>query len=261
MEPHQAEPQPITNPEPPAATSAPEPQPEAHKLPSAFSLFGSSLRAWKINIKTSVLLSLLIFIPIFGLVTIALTQAYYRSNTNGGSSASLNITSAALGILCGLLIIFIGIVSIGAFYKVQLDSARGQKIGLKDAFRLGRHYGIKIIGLSILMAIVIAVGFLLLIVPGFFMMRRYYLAPFYLVDKDLGIVAAMKASAADSKPFSAAIWGLIGVTFLLAVLGALPVVGIVASILSALYSFAPAVRYAQVQNALGNSRNSAPASS
>jgi uncharacterized membrane protein len=251
MEPEQAASQPITNPAPPSTASTPVPQPDKHKLPSAFSLFGSSLRAWKINIKTSVLLSLLIFIPIFGLVTIALAQAYYRSNTNG-SSASLNITSAALGILCGLLIIFIGIVSIGAFYKVQLDSARGQKIGLKEAFRLGRHYGIKIIGLSILMAIVIAVGFLLLIIPGLFMMRRYYLAPFYLVDKDMGIMEAMKASAADSKPFSAAIWGLIGVTFLMAILSTLPVIGIIASLLPALYSFAPAVRYTQIQNALGN---------
>jgi hypothetical protein len=76
------------------------------------------------------------------------------------------------------------------------------------------------------------------------------LAPYYLVDEDIGIMAAMKKSAADSKPFSGAIWGMMGLYTAFFVLGIVPFIGgIVGSIFSIVYLCAGAVRYLQIKQA------------
>jgi hypothetical protein len=54
----------------------------------------------------------------------------------------------------------------------------------------------------------------------------------------------MKQSAAATKPFSGAIWGIIGVYILLSLPGFIPLIGGLVSIaLTTLYSVAPALRY------------------
>jgi uncharacterized membrane protein len=97
------------------------------------------------------------------------------------------------------------------------------------------------------MSLIIGVGFLLLIVPGLFLLRRYILAPYFLVDKELSINEALNQSAAFSKKYSGAVWGLIGVTILISLLGIIPVLGGIASaILGIAYYCAPALRYKEV---------------
>ena len=89
------------------------------------------------------------------------------------------------------------------------------------------------------------------------MLRRYYLAPYFLVDHDLDVFEAMRQSAAGSKKFSGPIWGLIGVDLLMGILGIVPVVKIFVSIPQALYSFAPAKRYDELQKALSHHHKTA----
>ena len=79
------------------------------------------------------------------------------------------------------------------------------------------------------------------------MLKRYILAPYFLVDKNLGIMEAMNQSAEASKKYSSALWGLIGVTFLISLPGIIPVLGaIVSALLGIAYYCAPAVRYREV---------------
>ena len=84
------------------------------------------------------------------------------------------------------------------------------------------------------------------------MLRRYLLSPYYLIDKNLKIFDAMKASAKDSVPFSSAIFGLIGV-FILLVLAAAVIqalfgaAGVIAVIAYYAYYCAPAVRYQEIK--------------
>jgi len=79
----------------------------------------------------------------------------------------------------------------------------------------------------------------LLIVPFFFAMRRYILAPYYMIDRGTGIRESLRQSAQDSKKFSGPLWGLVGVNLLSQII---PIADI-------LYMCAPAIRYKEVTDA------------
>jgi len=80
------------------------------------------------------------------------------------------------------------------------------------------------------------------------MIRRYYLAPYAMIDRNCGIKEAMERSAAMSKPYSGSIWGIIGVMILISLVGIVPLIGWLASlILGMLYVVAPALRYQQLK--------------
>jgi len=135
-----------------------------------------------------------------------------------------------------------------------LNSVRSKKMSYKEALQNGRQFALRLVGLGFCAGVLILLGLLLFIVPGIFMYRRYILAPYYLVDKNLGIFDAMRQSAADSKEFSGPVWGLVGVTILLSLVGNIPIIGLAASVGQILYAFAPAKRYDEVQKALGHSQ-------
>lgn len=145
------------------------------------------------------------------------------------------------------------LVSIAASYYAQLHAVQHRPVGVVQAYRGSAKYLLRTIGLLLLYGLLMLVGFLLLIVPGLIVLRRYYLAAYYLNDQDLSIKEAMRRSAQDSKPVSGYIWGIIGVSLVLALAGsALNLIGggigIIAGIaLGCLYIFAPALRYQEIK--------------
>jgi uncharacterized membrane protein len=89
---------------------------------------------------------------------------------------------------------------------------------------------------------------ILLVIPGLIMIRRYFLAPYVMLDKKVGIREAMDQSAELSKINTGSVWGIIGVSFLIALVNVIPIIGGLASFsLGALYSVAPAMRYLQLK--------------
>ena len=128
----------------------------------------------------------------------------------------------------------------------MLKGALGQRIEIDAAIRQGLRVALRFWGLSLLVGLLTVVGFLLFIVPGLFIMKRYMLAGYYLIDHNLGVFEAMRRCAADSKRYSGALWGIIGVQFLIGLSSFIPGLG---SILSLLYMGAPAARYAEIKYA------------
>lgn len=248
-------PEPATNPIPPTEPVAPAEQPAApaspeetsahtnSKLPSAFSLFKPSWEAVKLNLVTIIVLSLI------GVAIYSIVAAIVLSTGVTEKNATANIGSgmmAAFALAAIVSLIFTAIVGPAMVY-VQLKSANGTKVNATEALKKGLNTAFRFLGLSIIMAIVIGVGFLLLIVPGLFMLRRYILAPYFLIDKDLGITESLNQSAQASKKYSSALWGLIGVTILISLPGIIPFIGgIVSAILGIAYYCAPAVRYKEI---------------
>jgi hypothetical protein len=103
-------------------------------------------------------------------------------------------------------------------------------------------------GLSALVLLVAIVAFLWLVL---LCMRGFYLAAFYIVDKKLGPVQALKQSYRDSRPVTLWIWGVIGVELIFgaggAILNGLPLVGpILAIVVTYPYIFAGAYRYGEI---------------
>jgi hypothetical protein len=150
--------------------------------------------------------------------------------------------------------------------RAQLDAAQGN-----DVISFGRLWptvkelGWQLFGLYLLIGLYvslptlvwvllfialggIAIIFFPLILISLIMLRRYFLAPYVLIDKKLGISDAMDTSAEMTKPNSAAVWSVIGVMVLIASANLLPGVGwLIAFVLGSLYSVAPALRYQELK--------------
>jgi len=85
------------------------------------------------------------------------------------------------------------ILSIG-LVKISLKFIDGKKAEYKDLFTSYRLFW-KMLGAQILIGLIVFAGFLLLIVPGIIWSIKYQFAPNFIVDKDMKIMEAMKASA------------------------------------------------------------------
>lgn len=204
---------------------------ETKQFPDAFSLLRPSANALMLNIWT--FLGLLFIAIIFSVI----------SNISGGQ-------------LDSPVMLFFYLVSLAASFIIapaytiaELRSADDKKIDLVDTVKQGLPYAIRMFLLQILTALVVLVGLLLLIVPGIIAIQRLLLAQYYLVDKDLGIIDAMKASAADAKKYPGAVWGLIGVLLVYMLLLFTILFIPVSIVLLVAYLCAPAIRYYQIQDA------------
>ena len=113
-----------------------------------------------------------------------------------------------------------------------------------------KELGPRMLGLYLLIALYVIGGLIFFIVPGFIMLRRYFMAPYVMLETKCGIKDAMERSAELTKPFSGAVWGVIGVMVLFAMLNAIPYIGwLISFALSCAYSVAPAMRYQELKRA------------
>ena len=65
-------------------------------------------------------------------------------------------------------------------------------------------------GASIVIGLMLIVSFVLFIVPFFFVFPRLMLVPYYIIDKDMGVFDAIKASWNDSKGNVGKVYGIVG---------------------------------------------------
>ncbi|HSH55746.1 MAG TPA: hypothetical protein VK983_02890 [Candidatus Limnocylindrales bacterium] len=148
------------------------------------------------------------------------------------------------------------------FIYFQAKAVQGTAPSTLNAFKHGLSKFVPLALCALLTGLAVIVGFILFIIPGLIALRAFLLAPFYIVDRDLGPIAALKQSAADTKPVSAWVWGTIGViiafSFMAASLHDIAVIGPALSlIISSLYVFGPALRYADITNRLSLDQKSA----
>lgn len=216
------------------------PTESTREFPSAFSLFEPSWEAFKVNFGTFLLLFILLLASIAAaVILILLIAAAFKDNH------VLMIPLISLSVLA--LVGFCVLLAPTAVY-VQLKSARGDKVETDAALQEGKKYFWRFWGLSILVSLIVVVGLILFIIPGLFMIKRYLLAPYFLVDKDLSISDAMSASAEAGKRFAGAIWGILGVEVVISLASVIPFIGsIINLVLSIAYYCAPAVRYEQIK--------------
>ncbi len=228
---------------------------EKTKLPSAFSLFNPS---WEAVQRSLPVFGILYLLP---LVT-ALSGAFNRPQGSGkqativsdglfGGWSPLAIgTVVGTGLIVLLIGLVIGIIIQAMLQVAEFEAAEGKKLEFGQVWQRSKPLILRLFGLSLLTGLIIVGGFILLIVPGLIFLRRYFLAPYFLIDKNLSITGALKESAKASKPYAGAIWGLIGVGILLSLTSIIPVVGgLVSFVLGAAYSVAPALRYGEIKKA------------
>lgn len=217
--------------------------PNSHEPLSALSLFGPSIAAFKRNFITFVVVGSLPFLLIA-------TSIVFQIVTAPGNSL---IRAAGAIITTVLLIsgIVLSFLSAPTLAMTQLQSAREKTISPREAYRLAAPFFWRWFGLVILLAMIYIVAIACFIIPFFFMLRRYVLAPFYLLGQDVSISEAMRQSASDSRYYSKAVWGLVITQALLGIICAIPFFGWIAGwIPGVLYACAPAILYLRIQQAI-----------
>ncbi len=153
-----------------------------------------------------------------------------------------------LALLWFLFVIVIGTIASIMSQTAQLDAVEGRHLDFQDLWKTTKELGLRMLGLYIAMTVIIVAGFILLVVPGLIFLRRYYLAPYVMLDKKVGIGEALTRSAELTKLNTGAVWGIIGVGFLIALIGIVPFIGsLIAFGVGCLYSLAPAMRYQQLK--------------
>ncbi|HYH36447.1 MAG TPA: hypothetical protein VD706_03030 [Candidatus Saccharimonadales bacterium] len=162
--------------------------------PGAFGAYKHSKPAVKLNLVTLVVL---------WLVTIlagGLAESVFQ---NGGSS---------------LINLIVGALTSAALALTFIAGVRGQRLAIGEAFSKAFPFWLRAIGLDILVGLSLLASLLLLVIPFFFVFPRLILATYFLVDKNLGVIDAYKASWNATKGNTGKIWGIIGVHFLIVLL-------------------------------------------
>lgn len=166
--------------------------------------------------------------------------------TVGDLFAALRDTVSPYMIAGSLLTLLFYPFLTAAFYET---GRRGQAM-LDKIWQLGAQSYLKLIGLTLLSTLLIALGLVLFIIPGLIALRSFVLAPYYMIASKgkLGIIDSMKKSAKHSRPYKWSIYSIMALVMLFGIFSTFGVVGqICGTILSILYAPAFALRYHEIK--------------
>ena len=109
-----------------------------------------------------------------------------------GQGSSVAAAGGLVGIALSLVIIspFVSAAITHAISEVYL----GRPVGLAESLKAGLRLWLRLIGTSFLMTLLITVGFLLLIIPGIYLLFAFMLTYQIIVIEDLGGWNALKRS-------------------------------------------------------------------
>lgn len=156
-----------------------------------------------------------------------------------------------------VLLFLISLIWLALVYPATiLLATRGVRGGGDQPFvwlKQSMHYFWRLYGLALIIGIIVVAGLIAFIIPGIFLYRRYALAPYYLVEQDTGIRAALRLSAQQSRPERNALWGVLGVTLAMSlaasVVADLPLIGLLLGpIVRLLYYFGLPLRQKEISD-------------
>jgi uncharacterized membrane protein len=157
-------------------------------------------------------------------------DAVFTASTDQPSIAGL-ILNIALGALLSM--------GATAFYLVAHDNPEAADLSLLWHPQPFWKY----LGMYILVALVIAAGLILLIVPGIIFALMFMFAPFIVIEQELGPIDSMKESNRITRGHKWPLLGLLALLILINVLGLLAfVVGLLVSIPVSTLAFVHAYR-------------------
>lgn len=221
-------------------------------LPGAFELFKPS--------KDLVLKNIWIFGPLYGVFFVFYLHSWLwsplphqtehwwqhaRDLSPGlaGSTLPFYGTFVVVGfsIIWLLLTLIVGTLVQIMAQSAQLDAVEHKHLDFQDLWHVARAQGWNLFKLYIAMTVAI-VGTL------FIFTRRYYLAPYVMLDNKTGVGEALKKSSSISGKNPGSVWAIIGVALFFGLISLVPYLGgLVAFALGCLYSIAPALRYQQLK--------------
>lgn len=207
---------------------------------------GASWNALKLNIGT-----FLGFIVAIIAVQIIAFIFIFAAIFNMAATGSVNAFALLFLVLIGLALILVSlIISIGVIHT-QIASVRGEHIGFSKVVEDTKPLIFRYLGLSILYAIIIFVGFLLLIIPGILAAFFLSMSMYILVDQNTGVIESLKKSYELVKGHWMVILALaivyVGISIINAIFSFIPIIGwIPGLVLSVAYFCLPALIYTKI---------------
>ena len=167
------------------------------------------------------------------LILMDATSTLGRTYQNGGSPLSM-VVSLILSVFLGL-----GLTRVG----LKLISGKEVKVG--QLFGEGRKL-LRALGAQILLTLMIALGCLLLIVPGIYLALRFGFCVTAIVDRDLGVIESFKYSSSITANNRILLLGLLLLCGLIGVAGLMACgVGLIFAAPMAWLSYLVAYRWLQ----------------
>ncbi len=107
---------------------------------------------------------------------------------------------------------------------------------------------LRLAGLLLLMGIAIVLGIFAFIIPGVYLIIRTFMAPYLMIDKNLGIEQALRQSWDKTKGYAWAILSVLAVMLLITLPSVLPAIGgLIAVGLTIIYTLAAVLRYKEIK--------------
>lgn len=107
---------------------------------------------------------------------------------------------------------------------------------------------LRLAGLLLVMGVAIVLGIFAFIIPGIYLIIRTFMAPYLMIDNNLGIEQALRQSWSKTKGYGWAIFSVLVVMLFITLPSVLPAVGgLIAGGLTIAYSLASALRYKEIK--------------
>jgi uncharacterized membrane protein len=176
-------------------------------------------RALTITSRNLVQFAVIVGIPLLPLLAFspALTSPKPNFQGMGGTFALSIIVTLILSALSQVVVI-----------HAAFQSMRGRPISIADSLSKGLARFLPVIGLSIMIALGVFFGILLLVVPGFILLSMWYVALPACVVESLPVFGSMRRSADLTKGYR---WQVFGIYVLLAILS-----GVLGAIVSGIFT-------------------------
>ena len=186
--------------------------------PGAFKVFTPSKQAVMFNIGP--LVGLLAISILFGLVG-GLLSPTSTPNLDGTVTSSGTPLGGFLSFVVQIVSLLFGI----ALTYVMIAGVKREKMSVNESLKLAVHKFLPYLGQSIVLTVLFILSALPLLIPLFIVGPRLSLAPYFLLNENLGIMASIKASWEATRGHLGKIWGIIGVNILF-VLICITIIGI-----------------------------------
>lgn len=243
---------------------------QAADIGSAFDLLGKSFNIVKQNWQLFLFVNILSILGAVSAIAPISTDEDTSKSASALESSISNLSGLEIGVVASLGVIFVvGFILVNAYFFVMQQilitkTANGQKLAAGQLFNEATKRLFRLILLFLLAGLIIAVGLILLIVPGIIAIGRIAMAPYVMIDKNLGVMDSLKESNRLSKKFTWKVWGAIGVTILIgivvsAIQAVIPYAGqILGTLITIAFSLVLALRYFQLKKLDSNSEASQP---
>ncbi len=149
-----------------------------------------------------------------------------------------NLIDSILMYLAEFVLVVINYMTV----NVMLEGLKGNKTNFDQTLSTIMSKALDIIICYIFISVISIISIVLLIVPAFFIIPRIYLAIYYVIDKNMDPITALKTCWNDTKGNVLKVYQILGVNILILLL-ALTIIGIPFAIYFGFYYYAAPVVY------------------